>query len=132
VRENIFRALFEARATKERVLHLRDCAEYVFFETNIMSDLSYTLCKQDGACPCDCHRINSDLFSFEIFIIQIGEMTFCKPEFIIIKSNYFQKAQKAFALVRERRFRALVLHNGVRPCNVILKVLSSKRFFSSK
>jgi hypothetical protein len=70
--------------------------------------------------------------SFEIFIIQIGEMAFCKPEFIIIKSNYFQKAQKAFALVRERRFRALVLHNGVRPCNVILKILSSKRFFSSK
>jgi hypothetical protein len=69
--------------------------------------------------------------SFEIFIIQIGEMAFCKPEFII-KSNYFQKAQKAFALVHERRFRALVRHNGVRPCNVILKVLSSKRFFSSK
>jgi hypothetical protein len=43
-------ALFEARATKERVLHLRECAEYVFshrssynlFETNIMSDLLYT------------------------------------------------------------------------------------------
>jgi hypothetical protein len=70
--------------------------------------------------------------SFEIFIIQIGEMAFCKPEFIIIKSHYFQKAEKAFALVRERGFRALVLHNGVRPCNVILKVLSSKRFFSSK
>jgi hypothetical protein len=31
---------------------------------------------------------------FEIFIIQIGKMTFCKPEFIIIKSNYFQNAQK--------------------------------------
>jgi hypothetical protein len=27
--------------------------------------------------------------SFEIFIIQIGEMAFYKPEFIIIKSNYF-------------------------------------------
>jgi hypothetical protein len=32
--------------------------------------------------------------SFEIFIIQIEEMVFCKPEFIIIKSNYFQNAQK--------------------------------------
>jgi hypothetical protein len=32
--------------------------------------------------------------SFEIFIIQIGEMTFCKTELIIIKSNYFQNAQK--------------------------------------
>jgi hypothetical protein len=32
--------------------------------------------------------------SFEIFNIQIGEMTFCKPDFIIIKSNYFQNTQK--------------------------------------
>jgi hypothetical protein len=44
--------------------------------------------------------------SFEIFNIQIGEMTFCKPDFIIIISNYFQKAQKGIlddfeALVRE-------------------------------
>jgi hypothetical protein len=31
--------------------------------------------------------------SFEIFTIQIGEMTFCKPDIIIIKSNYFQNAQ---------------------------------------
>jgi hypothetical protein len=30
---------------------------------------------------------------FEIFNIQIGEMAFCKPDFII-KSNYFQNAQK--------------------------------------
>jgi hypothetical protein len=35
-----------------------------------------------------------DFHSFEIFIIQIGEMEFYKPEFIIIKSNYFQNAQK--------------------------------------
>jgi hypothetical protein len=33
--------------------------------------------------------------SFEIFNIQIGEMTFCKPDFIITKSNYFQNAQKS-------------------------------------
>jgi hypothetical protein len=32
--------------------------------------------------------------SLEIFNIQIGEMTFCKADFIIIKSNYFQNAQK--------------------------------------
>jgi hypothetical protein len=45
-------------------------------------------------------------------------MAFCKPEFIIIKSNYFQNAQKgerfldAFeALVREIDVRALVLQN---------------------
>jgi hypothetical protein len=55
--------LFEARATKERVFHLCECAKYVFsyytifFETNIMS----------GVCPCACqsvNRINSHLFSF--------------------------------------------------------------------
>jgi hypothetical protein len=42
--------LFEARARTERVLHLREYAKYSyrievrakFFETNIMSDLSYT------------------------------------------------------------------------------------------
>jgi hypothetical protein len=39
-------------------------------------------------------------------------MAICKPEFIIINAKYFQNAQKAFALVRERRFRALVLQNG--------------------
>jgi hypothetical protein len=86
--------------------------------------------------------------SFEIFIIQIGEMAFCEPEFIIIKSNYFQNAQKDFlgdfeALVRERRFCALVLQNhqksirtsvrtsisrtAMRSRNVILKVVSSKK-----
>jgi hypothetical protein len=53
-------ALFEARAMKERVLHLRVCGKYVF--------------------P---HRS-----------LEIGEMTFCKQDFIIIKSNYFQNAQK--------------------------------------
>jgi hypothetical protein len=51
----------------------------------------------------------------EIFNIQIGEMAFCKPEFIIIKSNYFQNAQKGEcflnnfeALVREIDVHALV------------------------
>jgi hypothetical protein len=54
---------------------------------------------------------------FEIFIIQIGEI-----EFIIIKSNYFQNAQKGEcflndfeALVRKIDVRALVLQNGLRP-----------------
>jgi hypothetical protein len=32
--------------------------------------------------------------SSDIFNIQIGEMTFCKTDFIIMKSNYFQNAQK--------------------------------------
>jgi hypothetical protein len=66
--------------------------------------------------------------SFEILNIQIGEMTFCKPDFIIIKSNYFQHAQRGQcfldnfqALVREIYVRALV-----RLRNVILKLVSSK------
>jgi hypothetical protein len=33
--------------------------------------------------------------SFDIFNIQIGEIAFCKPDLIIIKSNYFQNAQKS-------------------------------------
>jgi hypothetical protein len=88
--------------------------------------------------------------SFEIFIIQIGEMAFCEAEFIFIRSNYFQNAQKdeCFlvdfeALVRDRRFCALVLQNhqksirtsvrtsisrtAMRSRNVILKVVSSKK-----
>jgi hypothetical protein len=58
--------------------------------------------------------------SFEILIIQIGEMPFYKPEFIIIKSIYFQKARKGEcflddfeALVPEQLFRALVLQNSI-------------------
>jgi hypothetical protein len=39
--------------------------------------------------------------SFEIFIIQIGEMAFCKPDFIIIKSNYFQNAQKSESFLND-------------------------------
>jgi hypothetical protein len=49
--------------------------------------------------------------SFEIFIIQIEEMGFCKPQFIIIKSNYFQNAQKGECFL-ERRFRPLVLQSN--------------------
>jgi hypothetical protein len=56
--------------------------------------------------------------SFEIFIIQIGLMVFCKPDFITIKSNYFQNTPKGECfldnfegLVGERRFRALELQN---------------------
>jgi hypothetical protein len=44
--------------------------------------------------------------SLEIFNIQIGEMTFCKPDFIIIKSNYFQNAQKGQCFLDD--FEALV------------------------
>jgi hypothetical protein len=79
-------------------------------------------------------------------------MVLRKPQFIIFKSDYFQNAQKgecffsifqkAFSLVRERRFRALVLQNVLRPHgsartwisrttmrsrNIILEVVSSKK-----
>jgi hypothetical protein len=73
----------------------------IFFETNIMSEL-----------------IAIYLYSFEIFINQIGEMTFCKPKFIIIKANYFRNAPKGECflydfetLVREIDVRALMLQN---------------------
>jgi hypothetical protein len=56
-------ALFEARATKERAL------VHAIAKVSIELIAIYFHC-------------------FEIFIIQIGEIAFCKPEFIIIKSNY--------------------------------------------
>jgi hypothetical protein len=59
--------------------------------------------------------------SIEIIVIQIGQMAFYKPGFIIIKSNYFQNVHKAFALVRKRRFRALVLQKDLQPQNEFKK-----------
>jgi hypothetical protein len=50
--------------------------------------------------------------SFEIFNIQIGEMTFCEADFIIIKSNYFQNAQKGQSFLDD--FEALVREIYVR------------------
>jgi hypothetical protein len=60
-----------------------------------------------------CQSVNRTIYfhSFEIFIIQIGEMAFCKPQFIVIKSNYFQNAQKGECFL-ERQFRALVLQSN--------------------
>jgi hypothetical protein len=64
--------------------------------------------------------------SFEI--IQIEEMPFCKPEFIIITSNYFQNAQKVEcflddfeALMREMDVRALVLQNHPNTIHLVLQ-----------
>jgi hypothetical protein len=50
--------------------------------------------------------------SSEIFNVQIGEMTFCKADFIIIKSNYFQNAQKGQCFLDD--FGALVREIYVR------------------
>jgi hypothetical protein len=111
-------ALFEARATKERVLHLRECASKL-----VQYILKRTLCV---ICRIAC--VNRLAFvhaipkvSIELIAIQIGEMAFYKPGFIITKSNYFQNAHKAFAPVRERRFRALVLQKGLQPQNEFKK-----------
>jgi hypothetical protein len=64
--------------------------------------------------------------SLEIFLIQIEEMAFCKPDFIIIKSNYFRNAQKAFALVREWRFRALVRPHSIARTSISHTVLCGR------
>jgi hypothetical protein len=47
--------------------------------------------------------------SFEI--LRFGEIAFCKPEFIIIKSNYFQNSPKGEAFYFFDDFEALVLEN---------------------
>jgi hypothetical protein len=52
------------------------------------------------------------LHSFEIFNFRVGGMTFCKPDFIIIKRNYFQNAQKGQCFLDD--FEALVREIYVR------------------
>jgi hypothetical protein len=52
-----------------------------------------TLCESMGL-VCAFAKVSVELIaiyfhSFEIFNIEIGEVAFCKPNFIIIKSNYF-------------------------------------------
>jgi hypothetical protein len=59
--------------------------------------------------------------SFEIFNIQIGEMTFCKPDFIIIKSNYFQNVQKGQCFLDD--------FEGIYVGEMSLKLARLKRFF---
>jgi hypothetical protein len=88
-------ALFRAGATKERVPHLRECAANtssrievctIYFETKIMSDLSYILCEQMALV----HALAKEsielvaiyLYSSEIFNIQIGQpdLTILQPD----------------------------------------------------
>jgi hypothetical protein len=81
-------ALFEARATKERVLHLRECAEYVFSHRSSYNFLKRTLCliccipfMDRIALVHAIAKVSIELIaiyfhSFEIFVIQIGEMSF--------------------------------------------------------
>jgi hypothetical protein len=44
--------------------------------------------------------------SFEIFNIQMGEMAFCNPDCVIVKSNYFQNAQKGQCFLGDFEARA--------------------------
>jgi hypothetical protein len=79
--------------------------------------------------------------SFEIFIIQLGEMAFCKPVYYY-QVKLFSECSKGECFLDD--FDALVLRNGLRPHSsartsnsrttmrlriVILKVVSSKIFF---
>jgi hypothetical protein len=134
-------ALFEARATKGRVLHLRE---------NVPNTSSQSLVKVS----IELIAIAIYFHSFKILIIQNGDLAFCTTEFIIINSNYFQNIQKNECflddfetLARERRFRAQVLQNRPQPHtgarisisrttmrsrNVILKVVNPKRIFEER
>jgi hypothetical protein len=92
--------LFETRATKERVLHLRECAEYVFSHRSSLCLICRIPFVNRMALVYAIAKVSIKLraiyfHSLQIFIMQISEIGFCKPEFIIIKSNYFQNAQKS-------------------------------------
>jgi hypothetical protein len=58
---------------------------------------------------------------FVIFVIQIGDMAFCKPEFIIIKTNYFQKPQKGDCFLDD--FEALVCEIDVRALRCVREMI---------
>jgi hypothetical protein len=64
-------------------------------------------------------------YSFEIFSIQIGEKVFCKPEFIIIKLNYFQNAQKGKCFLDD--FEALVPEIDALVLKIIQKTFAQVR-----
>jgi hypothetical protein len=60
--------------------------------------------------------------SFEIFNIQIGEM---EPDFIVIKSNYFQNAQKGQRFLDD--FEALVRKKYLTQVLYFYKFISNKK-----
>jgi hypothetical protein len=99
----------------------------IFFETNIMSDLSYTLCEKDCAYyPCDCqsvNQINSDLFSLSKFPSSRCEKWRFVNQSLLLSSQIIFRMLKSIRtsartsisrtsaskwLVREHRFRALL------------------------
>jgi hypothetical protein len=74
-----------------------------------MSDLSCTFVKMalvHALVKVSVELIAIYFHSFEIFHIQIGEMTFCKPDFIMKSNYYFQNAQKGECFLNV--FEALV------------------------
>jgi hypothetical protein len=82
-------ALFEARATKERVLHLRECADVFSHRSsyNIFCRIPFVnrMALVHALAKMSIELIVIYFHSFEIFIIQIGEVAFYKPDYIIIK-----------------------------------------------
>jgi hypothetical protein len=83
------------------VLHLRECA-ISLLASHFLKRVLCLICRipfvnrialVHALAKVSIELIAIYFLSFEIFIIQIGEMAFCKPEFIIM-SNYFQNAQK--------------------------------------
>jgi hypothetical protein len=51
-------------------------------------------------------QVSIELIASYFHSFEIGEMTFCKVDFITIKSNYFQNAQKGQCFLDD--FEALV------------------------
>jgi hypothetical protein len=57
-------------------------------------------------------QVSIKLIAIYFHSFEIGEITFCKADFIIIKSNYFQNAQKGQCFLDD--FEALVREIYVR------------------
>jgi hypothetical protein len=93
--------IFEARATKERVLHLRECAEYVFSHRS----------KRILCLICRIPFVNRMALVHAIAKVSIAIYFHTCINLLLKKADDFE----AFTLVRERRFRALVLQNVLGP-----------------
>jgi hypothetical protein len=96
--------------------HIEVCT--YFLKRTFMSNLSCTFCEYLALVHA---KVSIELIPiyfhfFEIFNIQIGEIVFCKPDFIIIKSNYFGNAQKGECFLDD--FEALVREIYVCGCEI--------------
>jgi hypothetical protein len=95
-----------------RRIRLR-ASRFVLFETNISIFKLSPNSSQFSEQIVSIELIAIYFHSFEIFNIQIGEMAFCKPDFIFIKSNYFQNAQKGQCFFHnfEAQVREIYVHD---------------------